>query len=171
MHDFYLGDSSRPPCFHDEREFFQLFRINLPLRFVASMLPAIRSEGLDRGIIRVDDIHKGNVDVDLPVLVKALREAEDGEFVTVEEKDETVRIEKTGEKILIHVDDRGGQGESVEIEMRMKVLDALLSAGPDELNLLAAVAALEAQGESELVRVRDGEETVRIWIDTKSTMD
>ena len=50
----------------------------------------------------------------------------------------------------------------------MKVVDALLSAGKDELDVLAALRALSAHGDMELVSVKDDDNTVRVWIDSKS---
>jgi hypothetical protein len=57
----------------------------------------------------------------------------------------------------------------VEIKVPMKVIDALLSAGKDELDIVAALHALAAQGDAELVSVKaDDGATVRVWIDSKN---
>jgi len=53
----------------------------------------------------------------------------------------------------------------------MKVVDALFSAGKDELDLVAALHALSAQGDTELVSVKDEENTVRVWLDSKNATD
>jgi hypothetical protein len=53
----------------------------------------------------------------------------------------------------------------------MKVIEALLSAGKDELDLVAALHALGAQGDVELVSVKDSENTVKVWLDSKSVAD
>jgi hypothetical protein len=53
----------------------------------------------------------------------------------------------------------------------MKVVDALLSAGKDELDILAALKALSAHGDTDLVTVKDEENTVRVWIDSKNVSD
>ena len=53
----------------------------------------------------------------------------------------------------------------------MKVVDALLSAGKNELDLVAALRALSANGDTELVRVKDADSTVHIWIDSKNIAD
>ena len=53
----------------------------------------------------------------------------------------------------------------------MKVVDALLSAGKDELDIVAALRALAATGDTELVSVKDAENTVRVWIDSKNITD
>jgi len=54
----------------------------------------------------------------------------------------------------------------------MKVVEALLSAGKDELDVLAALRALSAHGgDTELVTVKSDEQTVRVWLDSKNVPD
>ena len=59
----------------------------------------------------------------------------------------------------------------VEVKVPMKVVDALFSAGKDELDVVAALRALSANGNTELVNVKDEENTVRVWIDSKNVSD
>ncbi len=74
--------------------------------------------------------------------------------------------------MIVHVLDKGKSKKSqVEIKVPMKVVDALFSAGKDELDLVAALHALSAQGDTELVSVKDQDNTVRIWLDSKNVAD
>jgi hypothetical protein len=57
----------------------------------------------------------------------------------------------------------------VEVRVPLAVVDALLSGKKDELDLLAGLRMLSAQGDTELVSVKDGEESVRVWVDSKNT--
>jgi len=59
----------------------------------------------------------------------------------------------------------------VEVKIPMKVVDALFSAGKDELDLVAALRALSASGEGDLVTVKDDENTVRVWLDSKNVSE
>jgi len=59
----------------------------------------------------------------------------------------------------------------VEVRVPMKVVDALFSAGKDELDLLAALHALSANGDTELVSVKADDATVRVWLDSKNVTD
>src|SRR5205823_6271793 len=69
-------------------------------------------------------------------------------------------------------DGKGGSKKSqVEVKVPMKVIEALLSAGKDELDLVAALHALGAQGDTELVSVKDSENTVKVWLDSKSVAE
>ena len=59
----------------------------------------------------------------------------------------------------------------MEIKVPMRVIDALFSAGKDELDLVAALHALSAQGDTELVSVKAEDNTVRVWLDSKNVTD
>jgi D-arabinose 1-dehydrogenase-like Zn-dependent alcohol dehydrogenase len=121
-------------------------------------------------------------------MLDAVRTAKDGEYVTVESKDDNVRVAKSSGYLYIHVTEKkpsektakaAGDKDSsaknatlkqskVEVKIPMKVVDALLSAGKDELDVVAALRALSANGDMELVSVKDDDNTVRVWIDSKN---
>jgi len=61
--------------------------------------------------------------------------------------------------------------ETVDIKVPMTVVEAMLSAGQNELDLLAAIRALRAHGDAELITVKERYQTVRIWIDRKNTSE
>ncbi len=142
-------------------------RINLPIAVVAAAMPFLEMHAHE-GRLELDD-HDLEI-ADVRRLVVALNEAQDGEYVTVEDGDETVRIRKEGK--FLYVDAKEGHkddpDEQVEVRMPIEVAAALVSGPEDELNLAAALDALAKHGTGDLVVVRDDEETVRIWIDTRS---
>jgi hypothetical protein len=150
-------------------------KVNVPLELAEKVLPAIHQERIHDGKVKIDNAHMN--DVDLRALVEAIRTTKDGEFVTVQSNDCDVRVAKQANHLLIHVLDKGvhEKGElkksEVEIKVPMKVIDALFSAGKDELDLVAALHALSAQGDTELVSVKDHENTVRVWLDSKNVTD
>jgi hypothetical protein len=59
----------------------------------------------------------------------------------------------------------------VDVKVPMKVVDALFSAGKDELDLAAALRVLATFGDTELVTVKADDATVRIWLDSKNVTD
>jgi hypothetical protein len=145
-------------------------RVNVPLELAEKVLPAINKERLHNGKVRIDDAHVN--DVDLRALVEAIRTTKDGEFVTVQSNDCDVRVAKQNNHLIVHVLDKENSKKSeVEVKVPMKVIDALFSAGKDELDLVAALHALSAQGDTELVSVKDHENTVRVWLDSKNVTD
>jgi hypothetical protein len=145
-------------------------RVNIPLELAEKVLPAINKDRLHGGRVKIDNAHMD--DVDLRALVEAIRTTKDGEFVTVQSNDCDVRVAKQANHLIIHVLDKENSKKSeVEVKVPMKVIDALFSAGKDELDLVAALHALSAQGDTELVSVKDHENTVRVWLDSKNVTD
>jgi hypothetical protein len=152
------------------------------------VLPAINKDRLHDGKVRIDS---GQVkDVDLRAILDAVRTAKDGQYVTVQSNENNVRVSKSNGMLYIIVTDKepakkaaakedaakGAKASEpvetkVEIKVPMKVVDALFSAGKDELDLVAALRALSAHGDTELVTVKDAENDVRIWIDSKNATE
>jgi hypothetical protein len=158
----------------------QTVRINVPLDLAESVLPAINKEKLHNGKIKIEQAHLE--DVDVHAIMSAVRDAKDGQYVNVTGGDQDVRVMKQGGHLLVHVYDRNGdskhgkkgqQGNTSEVEIKipMRVVDALLSAGKDELDIVAALHALGAQGDTELVSVKNDDSKVRIWLDAKNNGD
>jgi hypothetical protein len=145
-------------------------KVNVPLELAEKVLPAINKDRLHAGRVKIDNAHVD--DVDLRALVEAIRTTKDGEFVTVQSNECDVRVAKLNNHLIIHVLDKENSRKSdVEVKVPMKVIDALFSAGKDELDLVAALHALSSQGDTELVSVKDHENTVRVWLDSKNVTD
>ena len=160
-------------------------RVNVPVDMAVKVLPAIKNKNLCDGKVRIDS---GRIDgIDLHTMLDALRTAKDGEYVTVESKDDNVRVAKSSGYLYIHVTEKKPSEKTakatgdkdaaknaalkkskVEVKIPMKVVDALLSAGKDQLDVVAALRALSANGDMELVSVKDNDSTVRVWIDSKN---
>ena len=145
-------------------------RVNVPLELAEKVLPAINRDRLRDGKVKIDCAHVN--DVDLRSLAEAIRSSKDGEYVTVQGNDKDVRVAKQNNYLIVHVLDKTkSKKQQVEIKVPMKVVDALFSAGKDELDLVAALHALSASGDTELVSVKDEDNNVRVWLDSKNTTD
>ena len=145
-------------------------RVNVPLELAEKVLPTINKDRLHSGKVRFNDIDCHGVD--LRALLDAVRTSKDGEFVTVQNKDSDVRVAKQNGILFVHVIEKNRAKRSqVEVKVPMRVVDALFSAGKDELDLVAALHALSSQGDTELVSVKDEENTVRVWLDSKNVTD
>ncbi len=148
----------------------EMVRINLPLEFAEKVIPTINNERLHNGKITVDQANVNGVN--LRALLEAVRSTQDGEFVTVQGTKGDVRVVKQAGYLLVHVrEEKELEKKRVEIRLPMTVVDALLSSGGNELDVVAAMRALGAQGDTELVTIRDEKQTVRIWLDSKNTAD
>jgi hypothetical protein len=159
-------------------------RVNVPVEMAEKVLPAINKDKLHNGKVHIDSAHLD--DVDLRTLLDAVRTSKDGEYVTVQSRENDVRVAKSNGYLYVYVTEKpatkkASKGETgkpnsakeskVEVKVPMKVVDALFSAGKDELDVVAALRALSANGDTELVNVKDSENTVHIWIDSKNLAD
>lgn len=143
-------------------------RVNVPLSLAEKVLPCIRADNLDHGRVKINGADVNGLD--LRQLVAAVRATQDSEFVSVRDRDENVRVAKAGGDLLIKV--RGNHDKStVDVKVPFTVVEALLSAGQDELDVVAAIRALSAHGDTDLVTVNDKTETVRIWVDSRSAAE
>lgn len=148
----------------------EIVRVNIPLELAEKVLPTINKDQFHNGRVKID--HFDCNGVDFHALLGAVRDAKDGEFVTVQSKDQDVRVAKQNNYFLVHVlDKQNSKRSAVEVRIPMRVVDALFSAGKDEVDLVAGLHALALQGDTELVSVKDHEETVRVWLDSKNISD
>jgi hypothetical protein len=147
----------------------EIVRVNLPLSLAEKVLPTLNTDQLCAGKIT---LHEASINgVDLRALAEAVRNTPDSEFVRVENKDESVHVKKAGGDLLIKVREKRGGREKVDVKIPFPVVTALLSGPKDQLDLVAALRALETYGDTVLVTVDDESESVRIWVDSRNTSD
>jgi hypothetical protein len=148
-------------------------RINVPLRLVSTVLPLIEHEEFRNGRVHVEDCELEREEI--VAILRAVAEAEEGEYVTVEDGDEHVRVSKENNTLIVKVEERGRHGrndEHVDIRVPVSVLEALISGKDDELDVVAAVEALSKDARGDLVTVNDEDGTlVKIWIDDRNATE
>jgi hypothetical protein len=142
-------------------------RVNVPLEMAEKVLPAIDHDRLHNGKVRIGCMDCDGVDV--RTLFEAVRTAKDGEYVTVQSNDADISVMKKDGQMLVHVHDKNRSKDSrIEVKVPMKVVEALLSGTKDELDIVAGLHALAGQGDIELVSVKDDDNTIRVWLDSKN---
>jgi hypothetical protein len=148
--------------------------VNLPMTVVEAVLKA-SPEMIERhGKIHIGD-HHGMKMADLRKAWKALAEVGDAELVSVESEDENVKVMRKGDLVQVFVDgkaktDKDGKtskGEEVRVEIPVSLVDAFLSGEGEEGNIQAAVAELQKR-RGDIVRVKDDDSSVRVWIDEQN---
>ena len=141
--------------------------VNLPLSVVRVAVQAAPDHIISEGKLH---LHHVDDDIDVETLRKMwaeLREAGDAEFVTVEEDDETIRVRREGELILIDINEHDeDEPERIRVEVPVRVVDALFSGEGETLNIDEAFEELSKE-RGDIVNVDDGETKVRVWIDEK----
>ena len=158
----------------DDADKGESVNINLPLSIAEKILPTVNKGHLHAGTASISDADIEGVDI--KAILDAIRTAPDNEFITVKEKDQDVRVAKSNGNLLIHVRDNSNgkdkRGQKVEITVPMKVVDALFStAKQNELDISAAIRALDGAGEMLLVSVEDASQHVKIWVDSRSSTE
>ena len=150
--------------------------VNLPMTVVEAVLKASPEIIEKHGKVHFGEDH-GLKMADIRKAWKALAEVGDAELVTVESEDENVRVMKKGDLVQVFVDQKpkAGKdgktakgGEEVRVEVPVSLVDAFLSGEGEEGNMQAAVAELQKR-RGDIVRVKDEDSNVRIWIDEQNT--
>lgn len=140
--------------------------VNLPLSVAEKVLPTIDRGPLHQGRVMLDrDQLKG---IDMPTILEAIRNSPDNKLVTVKDKDgENIDVSKADGKIVVHVNQPGKKGDNVNVTVPIAVVDALFStAQKNEINVAAALQALDNAGDTFLVTVENTSEHVRVWVDS-----
>jgi Zn-dependent alcohol dehydrogenase len=107
--------------------------------------------------------------VNVKAILEALKTAPEGEFVTVQQNDSDVHVAKEHGQLVVHVIDKGSK-EKVDVTIPWDVAQALISdTSENQLNVEAAIRALQNVGDVTLVSVAGHDESVRVWIDSIST--
>ena len=146
----------------------QNMNLNLRLAAIEAMIALAPDTIVQDGQLRLGSESEVPVAA-IRAMWQELREVGDTEFVTMEHERQDVRIAREGDTILVDVSDRDGDGsEAVRVEVPVPVVDALLSADGDTLDVRAALEELSALG-GELVRVIEADSHIRIWIDESPT--
>ena len=145
----------------------ELVRVNVPLALAEKVIPAI-----NHGELRDGKVHIGNINADevnVRAILDALKTAPEGEFVTVQNTGDDVRVAKEHGQVVVHVIDKNSK-ETVDVTVPWDVVEALVSdTAENQLNVEAAIKALQNVGDTTLVRVSGSDENVRVWIDSRNT--
>jgi hypothetical protein len=137
--------------------------VNLPISMVEKMAGSITADSKGDSRLRFND--EDITVAELRDLWNDLRRQPDATFITVDDTDSKVRVAKRGGYLVVRSRDKQ---EEVEMKIPGTVVDALLSAPGERLDVAAAMRALARHGEGELVTVSGTGETVRIWVDETS---
>ena len=151
-------------------------RVNVPLKLVHTLEPLFDSHDFcDDNKITING--KQLTREELDTMLKAVREADDGEYITVMDDEDQVRVAKEKKNLVVRVLEKKEKGKQNQVNIRMPiaVVEALLSGedkgGQGQLNLVAALEELGRHDSAEITSVSDGGGHVRIWVDGKNESD
>lgn len=139
--------------------------LNVPFSLAEGLLQMAEHSDINAEI--KDGLPNGMSLKDIRKMWNDLKDAGDTEFLSIEDGDEEVRMAFEGRTLKIDVSEVKGAGVNQEVQVRVPkdLVDALLSGKGEELNLRAALEELRKGHLGDIVNVRGGDETVRIWMD------
>jgi hypothetical protein len=141
--------------------------VNLPISLVEKAMPMIPAGDWRGGHININGDVNWTIS-DLRELWREVRATQDMTFVTVQDRDEDVKVWKEGDYLMVKVLENDGEGAEVNVRIPARVVDALLGGDGEEFDFRAAISALAAEGEGELVTVNDNNDRVRVWVDSSA---
>lgn len=136
--------------------------VHLPLNLVMSVLRSVDVDNFHRG--RVDlDIH--DTEVDWAEIFAAVKDAPDGQFVTVDSHDAKVNVRKQGGTLYIDVDEVEGDNAKVKVTVPVEFMDAMAINDQSEIDVAALLESFERLPDGDLVTVESDDANVRVWIE------
>ena len=142
--------------------------VNLPLSLIDSALKLIpesvsRKLSTELGI----ELNDAGFSLDeLRDLWSDIRDGDDATYLTVRDNDVSFQVRKSGDFLLVESDE--SSDTQIDVRFPLPVIDALLS-GPDgRLDFSAAIRRLAEYDDGNMVTVRDGDTTIRVWVDSSN---
>lgn len=140
--------------------------VNLPLSLIESAFKLIPEDVTDEmnDELQVELNDAGFSINELRNLWDEIRYGQDATYLTVREDDTSFAVRKSGDMLLIESDETSET--QINVRFPLPVVDALFSGPDNRLDFGAAIQALADYGGGEdMVTVRDGDSTVRVWVD------
>jgi hypothetical protein len=137
--------------------------VHLPLNLVLSVLKSVDVENFHRGHVDLDIDH--HADIDWSEVLAAVKDAPDGQFVTVDSPDAKVNVRKESGTLYIDVDEIDGDNAKVKVSVPMELMDALYISEDSQIDVAAMLESFERLPLGDLVTVESDDANVRVWIE------
>jgi hypothetical protein len=142
--------------------------VNLPVSLIESAFKLI-PEDVSRELsteLRIELNDAGFSVDELRDLWSEIRGGDDATYLTVRDNDHSFHVRKSGDFLLVESDE--SSDTQIDVRFPLPVIDALLS-GPDgRLDFSAAIRRLAEYDDGNMVTVRDGDTTIRVWVDSSN---
>lgn len=145
--------------------------VNLPLALLSAAAQMIPAEVLENAHheaqVALDDVEMSWTD--LQNLWDQIRDSPDATYMTLESEGQNLRVWKEGDYLRVGGNEgTGGDGTEIDVHFPLAVVDALFSGPENRLDIGAALQALADYGPGNLVSVKNGEQTVHVWVDDQN---
>ena len=136
--------------------------VHLPLNLVLSVLKSVDVENFHRGHV---DLDIDDVDIDWVEMLAAVKDAPDGQFVTVESSDANVSVRKEGGTFFIDVDEIDGEQAKVKVQIPVEFMDAIYINEESQIDVAAMLQSFDKFPNGDIVTVESSDADVRVWIE------
>jgi len=160
----YAGDETRWVNVHvTENSSNTNVEVHLPLNLVLTVLRNVDVENFHGGHVdlELDD----DMDINFPEIMAAVKDAPDGQFVTVTSDEADVSVHKQAGTLFVTVNQKEDEMAQVEVTMPMEMMDALTFGEENTLDVAALLQSFDKLPNGELVKVTSNEANVRVWIE------
>jgi hypothetical protein len=137
--------------------------VHLPLTMVLSLIKAVNVEQFHGGKV---DLELDDAEIDWPEVLRAIKDAPDGEFVKVDAPDANVVVSKTAGTITIDVNAMDEEAPAlVKVRLPATVIDSLAIDENNQMDVAALLSSFESLPNGDLVTVDAPDAKVRVWIE------
>ncbi len=136
--------------------------VHLPLNLVISVINSVDVENFHAGKV---DLEIDDADIDWPEVLKAIKDAPDGNFVKVDSPEANVNVSKRAGFMYIDVKEREHDHAEVKVTLPISMVDALNIDEQNRIDIGAFLKAIDDLPNGELVRVTSDEANVRVWVE------
>ena len=137
--------------------------VHLPLNLVLTVLRNVDVENFHGGQVDLD--LDEDMDINFPEIIAAVKDAPDGEFVTVTSDEADVNVYKQGGNLFVTVNQKDDEMAKVEVTVPLELMDALSFGEENTLDVAALLQSMDKLPDGELVKVTSNEANVRVWIE------
>jgi hypothetical protein len=137
--------------------------VHLPLNLVLTVLRNVDVENFHGGHVDLELDH--DVDINWPEIMQAIKEAPDGQFVTVTSDDADVQVRKEAGTLYVNVQEKEHENAIVEVTVPLTMMDALSFGEENTLDVAALLESLDQLPDGNLVTVTSDDANVRVWIE------
>jgi len=136
--------------------------VHLPMNLVMTVLQGIKVDNFDAGRV---DLDLDGAEIDWPQIIAGLRDAPDGQYVTVASEDADVQVKKEHGLMLIHVTEKSNDHAVVDVRLPMEIMDVINIDEDNRIDVAALVQSMIDLPDGELVTVTSDDANVRVWVE------
>ena len=136
--------------------------VHLPLNLVLTVLRNVDVENFHGGRV---DLEVEDLDMDWKEIMQAVKDAPDGQFVTMTSDEADVNVKKEGGTLYVNVNEKDGDNAMVEVTVPTNMIDAFTIGEDNSIDVVSLLESFDSLPDGTLVKVTSDDANVRVWIE------